>query len=268
MKVSVVMCVYNAEKYVSQSIESILFQTYNDFEFIILDDCSTDSTLDLVKKYQKQDTRIKVITNNENKGLTYSLNKAIEFAKGEYIARMDADDISHKQRLEKQVGFLERNNDIAVLGTCAKNINEEGIITGNRRVPLNHTKIEEVIKIVNPLIHPSVMFRKKRIEDIGGYDNRYRVVQDYELWFRCIEYDLKLANLPYELIYYRVNDNYLNRKSLKYRITDLKIRYNAYRRLKIPIFKRYGILVPIVLGFTPAPILKISYKYLRKIDPR
>lgn len=262
------MCVFNAEKYIKESIESILSQTYNDLEFIILDDYSTDNTFNIIKEFEKKDDRIKIIKNNQNKGLTYSLNKAMEFAKGEYIARMDADDISHGERLKKQVSFLDNNDEIIVLGTCGRNIDEAGIDMGSRKVPITPGEIQKVLRVVNPMIHPSVMFRKDAIKDIGGYNVNYRVVQDYELWFRCIENGFELANLPDELIYYRVNNKYLERKSFNYRLIDAKIRYNGYKKIKLPIYKRFGVLIPLILGIMPPSILKRLYKYFKRLDPR
>lgn len=113
----VVMSCYNREKYVVEAIESILNQTYTNFEFIIIDDCSTDNTFEIVKEYAKKDNRILALKNDKNYCYVHSLNKGIEIAKGKYIARMDDDDISLPERFEKQVEFLEKNEDIIALGT-------------------------------------------------------------------------------------------------------------------------------------------------------
>jgi len=266
--ISVIMSVYNAEKYLKKAIESILDQSFDDFEFIIIDDKSQDSSADIISRYSKKDQRIKYFKNRENKGLTFSLNKGLKLAHGDYIARMDADDISHPKRLEKQYTYLQKNNDIALLGTAAYNIDEKGEVISNRNVPLSFEEIKENIKMVNPIIHPSVMFRKKDIIDIGCYNEKYTKVQDYELWFRAIANGLKAENLEEQLLYYRVNNQYFERKSLNYRITDLKVRWTGYNLLSLPLYKRYGILIPILLGVTPSFILKKIYKYLKKLDPR
>ncbi|HAS7841575.1 TPA: glycosyltransferase family 2 protein, partial [Vibrio cholerae] len=115
-KISVVMSVYNGEKYLGEAIDSILKQTFSDFEFIIINDGSTDKTLEIIKSYMKKDDRI-VLVSRENKGLIVSLNEGLDLAKGQYIARMDADDISIKSRFEKQIEFLDSNPDIGVCGT-------------------------------------------------------------------------------------------------------------------------------------------------------
>ncbi|MFW6016530.1 MAG: glycosyltransferase [bacterium] len=266
--ISVIMSVYNAEKYLEEAVESILTQSYKDFEFIIIDDKSTDNSADIIKSYAIKDERIKYIKNDINRGLTYSLNKALDLAEGKYIARMDADDISIKNRFEIQYNYLENNKDISLLGTSAYNINETGDIIAERNVPFTFEEIKNSIKLVNPVIHPSVMFRKRDILAIGGYNEKFKKVQDYELWFRVIANGLKIENLSERLLYYRVNDQYFERKSWDYRITDLKVRWTGYKLLNLPIYKRYGVLVPIILGITPPFILKGIYKYLKKLDPR
>jgi integrase len=173
---------------------------------------------------------------------------------------------------DKVVNFhtLRRSiaTNLAKNGTSAYNIDEKGEIISNRNVPLSFEEIKKNIKMVNPIIHPSVMFRKKDIMDIGCYNEKYTKVQDYELWFRAIANGLKVENLEEQLLYYRVNNQYFERKSLNYRITDLKVRWTGYNLLCIPLYKRYGILIPIVLGITPSFILKKTYKYLKKLDPR
>jgi glycosyltransferase involved in cell wall biosynthesis len=262
------MSVYNAEKYLEKAIESILTQSLYDFEFIIINDKSNDSSSDIISKFADQDQRIKYIENENNRGLTYSLNKALELAQGEYIARMDADDISTPYRLEKQFDYLQKNKEISLIGTSAYNINEDGEVIAERNVPLEYEEIKKSINLINPIIHPSVMFRKKDILDIGGYNEEFKKVQDYELWFRIIANGLKVENLSDRLLYYRVNNQYFERKSLNYRTTDLKVRWKGYKLLSLPIQKRYGIFVPIVLGITPPFILKRLYKYLKKLDPR
>lgn len=266
--ISVIMSVYNAEKYLREAIESILDQSFDDFEFIIVDDKSIDNSAHIIKSYAKRDNRIKYIKNDTNRGLTYSLNKALKLAKGKYIARMDADDISIKERLEVQYNYLENNKDVFLLGTSAYNIDEDGEIVGERNIPLEYEKIKKKINLVNPIIHPSVMFRKKDVLAIGGYNENFKKVQDYELWFRIIANGLKVENLKDRLLYYRVNSQYFERKSLKYRITDIKVRWRGYKLLSLPVYKRYGIVVPILLGITPPFILKGLYKYLKKLDPR
>jgi glycosyltransferase involved in cell wall biosynthesis len=138
-RISVVMSVYNGEKYLRQAIESILQQTYTDFEFIIIDDGSTDSSREIIQSYD--DKRIRLVINEQNIGLTKSLNKGIRLAKGEFIARMDADDISLPQRFEKQVAYLDSHPEVGVLGTYANIIDHRGKIINNIIFPTEHETI-------------------------------------------------------------------------------------------------------------------------------
>ncbi|MFA6136378.1 MAG: glycosyltransferase [Candidatus Paceibacterota bacterium] len=200
-KISVVMSVYNGEKFLKGAINSILSQTFTDFEFIIINDGSTDKSLDTIKTYQ--DPRIKIIS-RENKGLTHSLNEGIKMSKGSYIARMDADDISLPTRLEEQIKFLELNKEIAICGTWAKIIDEKGEEMGEYKTPINNEEIKRRIIFHNPFIHPSVMFKKEIMETVGLYNPKLKHVEDYELWTRIVS-KFKTANIPQFLLKYRQN---------------------------------------------------------------
>jgi glycosyltransferase involved in cell wall biosynthesis len=258
------MSAYNAEKYISEAIESILNQSFKDFEFIIINDCSKDNSLEIIKGYAKEDNRIRLVNNKENLGLTKSLNKGIKLAEGKYIARMDADDIAEKDRFKEQVEFLEENNDIDILGALAKDIDEEGNLLGERTVPVTNNEIINILPKLSPMIHPAVMFRKKSLERINFYNENYRTSQDYEMWFRAKAAGLKFYNLPKCLLRYRVNNNYFERKSFKYRLNDIKVRYKGYLNIKLPIHKWYPLCIPLILGVIPAWM----YKLLKKADPR
>lgn len=262
--ISVIMSVYNAEKYLAQSISSILNQTYKDFEFLIINDCSTDKSVKIIKEFLQDDNRIDLIDNRIRLGLTKNLNRAIDQSKGELIARMDADDISEPDRFEKQASFLAENPKIGVLGSCAIDIDEEGNQIGERNVPITNEGIISTLYKVNPMCHPSIMYRKKIIERIGLYDERYRVVQDYDLWFRCAAAGILMHNLEDRLLQYRINDDYTARKSFKYRLTDAKIRYRGYNRIGLDPLKRIYVLLPFLLGLVPSSF----YSKLKKYDPR
>ena len=266
--ISVIMSAYNSEKYIEKAIESILDQSFADFEFIIVDDASKDNTLDIIESYQKSDQRIKLLRNKNNLGLTKSLNKALNESQNNYIARMDADDISHPERLETQINYLKDNPEIDILGTSAYNINEQGDILKGRTVPLSCSDIKNTILLANPVIHSSVIMKKSSLNSIDNYNETFKKVQDYELWFRSLANDLIIENLPDKLLYYRVNDEYFNRKSLKYRMTEFKVRLKGYKYLNTPIHKRYGLLIPLILGLTPKFLLKPAYKFMKKFDPR
>jgi len=181
-KISVIMAVYNGEKYLEEAIESILDQSFDDFEFIIVDDGSIDRTSEILREYAKKDERIKIITNSKNIGLTKSLNKAIEQAKGEYIARQDADDISAPERLEKQIRLLESNDNLGCVGCNASVIDENGGFI--RKVVLPRTDLNLYIRKRNCFIHGSLIFPRHVLEEINGYDEKMKLAQDYDLILR------------------------------------------------------------------------------------
>jgi len=200
LSVSVLMAVFNAEKYVRAAIDSILSQSFREFEFIIIDDASQDQSVQIISTYQ--DERVRLVRNEENIGLTRSLNKALDIARGTYIARMDADDISDPTRLEKQVSFLDAHPEVGVCGSWTYYLR-----TANKRELWKYPKQDEVIRIElllrNQLAHPSIMLRRSIIEVHQlRYNSNYYTSQDYDLWVRMSDY-CQLANLPEPLISYR-----------------------------------------------------------------
>lgn len=178
-KISVVMSVYDGEKYLREAIDSILNQTFTDFEFIIVNDGSTDSSLEIIQSYH--DDRIRAINNKINIGLTKSLNNAIREARGEYIARQDADDISLPNRFEEQIKYLAEHPEVALLGTGIYMIDNGGKILGKRIALANPSK--SLLKS-NQFNHGSTMFRREVIAELGGYNELFTYGQDYELWLR------------------------------------------------------------------------------------
>lgn len=234
-KISVIMSVYNGEKYLRKAIESVLAQSYSNFEFIIINDGSTDNSLSIIQSFN--DSRIKLIS-RENKGLINSLNEGINLAVGKYIARMDADDICDIHRLEKQFDYLEKNADIYLCGTWAKAINENDKIVGEYSYPPTTSgKIKKYLLFHNAFIHPSVMFKKEIIKKAGIYNGKYRHVEDYELWTRVLR-KFQAANLPEFLLYYRINQGGITRsKNSEMRTRALLVRLLVILRifLKIPV---------------------------------
>lgn len=212
-KISVIMSVYNGEKFLEEAVLSVLNQTYKDFEFIIIDDGSTDSSLEMLGGFEKKDERIRLVS-RKNKGLTPSLNEGIKLAQGEYIARMDGDDISMPERFEKQLDFLEKNKEIALCGTWAINIDENGNEIGEYKTPTTHKEIKKMILFHNPFIHPSVMIRKSVFEKVGLYSEHFKHIEDYELWTRVLAH-FKTANIQEFLLKYRITGNGVTRKNRK-----------------------------------------------------
>lgn len=203
VKVSVVMAVYNGAEVIRTTVDSILSQTFRNFEFIIVDDCSRDDTVKITESCR--DPRIILIKNSANSGQTKSLNTGLKAARGEYVARTDAGDISFPQRLEKQVAFLDKHPDVAVLGTSAIRYNEEGRIIDVVHMPTTERAIRQRLLVTTPLVHVSVMMRKDVIIPMGGYDDDFYVLADYELWSRLIINGCKLANIKEVLAGYMVS---------------------------------------------------------------
>lgn len=206
-KVSVIMPVYNTANYLNEAIDSILNQSFTDFEFIIVDDCSNDGSLEIIKSYK--DKRIVLIENEVNKGYVFGLNYAISISKGEFIARMDSDDISDNKRLEIQYSFMLNNKGVLVCGT---NI---GIIGSSKVVkyPENHDEIKRGLLTSNVLAHPSVIMRKSSFNlsnsNEGPYINTFVPSEDYELWTTLI-FKGKFHNLQQELLRYRVHEKQIS----------------------------------------------------------
>ena len=206
-KVSVIMSVYKEPiEWMKQAIDSILRQTFKDFEFIIVNDNpSREENNQILSKYIKSDTRVKVITNDTNIGLTKSLNKGIKEANGEYIARMDADDISLSLRFEKQVGYLDNNKDIFACGASAYKIDDYNKEIGVYKVESDSNINRSLMPFKSPLIHPLAMFRRIYKGNLVLFDESYKYSQDYALWS---SYTLeKISNLDEILLKYRITSS-------------------------------------------------------------
>ena len=202
--VSVVMSAYNAEKFIGDSIRSILDQTYDNWEFIIINDCSSDNTLQIIERFSDNDSRIKLIHNKENLGLTRSLNIGLKHAEGEFIARLDADDTSEPLRLEKQVNFLNHHPDTVLVGSGGYLINSLGHKVSGINVISREFVIRRLMTHLNLFIHSSIMVRRSIIEDIGWYREKFRYAQDYDLILRLSD-KYMLLNIPDHLVGWRIS---------------------------------------------------------------
>lgn len=201
-RISVLMPAYNSAKYVAEAIESILNQTFTDFEFIIINDGSTDDTARVVREYAARDPRIKFIDNQKNQGLIAVLNQGLDLCTGEYIARMDSDDISLPMRFEKQIKYMDANPDVGILGTAGQNFGANNDVNYSPEI----VDAVELLRGVG-FYHPSVMMRRAVLDKYGlRYDSNYYLVEDHELWSRALHVT-KLRNLPEVLIKYRVHSN-------------------------------------------------------------
>lgn len=197
------MPVYNATPYLAEALESILMQTFKDWELILIDDGSTDDIMSVLSKYR--DERVYYIKNEINLGLIKTLNKGIDYCSGDYIARMDADDISHPRRLEHQVNFMDKHPEYLMCGTNALVIDNDRLRTGKIRNLTSNDFLQVNLLFSTPFVHPSMMIRKEVLE-VNKYDENYKHAEDYELWCR-IAHQGKIANIDKDLLLYRWHDS-------------------------------------------------------------
>jgi len=204
--ISVVMSVFNDDHYVRHAIESVLSQTFTDFEFIIVDDGCTDNTRAIIEAYS--DKRIRLVINENNIGLAPSLNKAIRLSNAKYVARQDADDISLSERLSREVEYLETHSDVALVGSSAVRISHSGEWIGYWNAIAEDIDLKWTLLFCNPFIHSSIMMRRSVADQVGCYTERPEVakafVEDYDLWSR-INRISRSANLRQPLLKYRLN---------------------------------------------------------------
>jgi glycosyltransferase involved in cell wall biosynthesis len=202
--VTILMPVYNTPlKYLRSSVESILHQSYNNYEFIIIDESNDNNVINYLGEVCDEDKRVRYYHFNKGYGYINCLNYGIEKSKGEYIARMDADDIANHMRIEKQVKYFKDNPSISILGSAVTLINENGKTLSKRIYPNTDRKIKKQLHIWNPICHSSVMFRATLVKEIGVYSNNVEI-EDYDLWFRAKKYGANFANLTEPLINYRI----------------------------------------------------------------
>lgn len=232
--VSIIMGVYNCEETVRDSIESIISQSCQNWEFIICDDGSTDATYDICREYARKDRRFTVLRNRQNRKLEASLNRCLARAQGKYIARMDADDISLPLRLEKETGFLETHPHIAAVGCCCYITDGKNIVS-KRRYKEYPQKKDLLLR--TPYAHPAVCVRKEVYDRLQGYAEDKKIVraQDLELWFRFYENGFTGYNLQEYLFQYRESFHDYKKRSLKSGMQTAGVFLKGYKRLHAPL---------------------------------
>ena len=203
--VTVLMSVYNGEDFLAEAIESISDQTFKDFEFLIVNDGSTDKSSEIVSHFVRKDRRIRLI-DQDNKGLVAALNRGLKEARGTLIARIDADDIAYPNRLEKQVAHMTENPEIIASGSSITLIDTQGQIMRQIKYPVTKDKVRKQMMKGSKLAHPAVMMRRAVVLKVGAYREVCRPADDYDLWLRLLEVG-EIDNLQEPLLYYREHDN-------------------------------------------------------------
>jgi len=222
-KISVILPVYNGEDYLAEAINSILAQTFTDFELIIIDDGSSDDSLSIIQQYQKEDVRIKILS-RENRGLVYTLNELINLAKGFWVARMDQDDISLPNRIERQLQWLaETDADICGTGIKLFDCNDDRFF----HFPIGNDAIKMKLLFESPLAHPTVIMKTNLVRSLK-YDPAYEKCEDYDLWERAAQKNWKMTNVPEVLLLYRKHESQISTvsSSIQHKLSqDIRRRY-------------------------------------------
>jgi glycosyltransferase involved in cell wall biosynthesis len=254
-EISVILSVFNNEKYLKAAIDSILSQTYSDFELLIMNDGSTDKSQKIINSYN--DKRIRMFRNKKRQGLAWCLNYLIRKASGKLIARMDGDDIAYKNRLKEQYNFFKLNPEFVLVGGWAKIINRKGRIIGKLTPLLKYKEIKRNIISNNHFIHPAVMFRKKIFKKIGGYDKSLFYSQDYDLFLRMVA-KYPCANINKYLIKFRWRPDF-DKQKIQHK-TALKLRIKAISQYGYPKIQLIKLIKPLVFYLIPSFIKKIFWE--------
>lgn len=260
--ISVIMGVHNGARTLNRAVESILNQTFKNFEFVICDDCSSDDTLSMLQKLSSQDDRLVILKNEQNLGLSATLNKCISVAHGRYLARMDDDDVSHSERFEKQLNFLESHPEISIVGCRRNNFDEHGIwATSDIEGELSRSDVFSG----RFFTHPTVMLRKKDIETAGGYTVSPRTMrgQDFDLWCKMFAAGYRGYILSEVLFDYYEDRNSVKEPKFKTRFYNFQT-HMLWRR-KLGLSMKYDIYAwkEILAGILPNKLL-VYYKQNRK----
>ena len=257
-ELSVIMPVYKESVNVLRNcVNSVLNQTYKDFEFVIVAE-PNESNVDFFKDIEKSDSRVKVIRNRTRLGVAETRNRAINECSGRFISFVDADDYSALNRFEKQLAFLQDNPDISVVGSNMFIVDEHNIIIGERASPEAHDDIKKNFLLTMPLANPTVMVRKKDIDEVGIFDSSLVKSEDFELWLRFLAHNKKMHNLQEKLLYYRVSSGH-NEKRPKIHWVNNYIVRKKFGKYIWPLYQRF---VSLSAYFLISNVPSVSLNYL------
>jgi glycosyltransferase involved in cell wall biosynthesis len=242
-KISIIIVTYNRDMFIREALDSALAQSYTDWEIIVLDDASEDTTGDIVKEYTNKDSRIKYYKNDENMGIAKTRNTCLYLARGIYIAPLDSDDTwLDKDKLKKQVEFLDANPDYALLGGGIMHVNTKSEPVKKVLFPVYDSVIRNIILQYNPFAQSTLLYRKNVAIECGGYSTEYKICDDYDLWLK-IGLKYKFTNIPQILSSYRIhggNITHTKRLTTAREILDIVKKYkSSYKRGSIAIIKAY-----------------------------
>lgn len=260
--ISVIMGVYNGERFLREAIDSILGQTYGNFEFIICNDCSTDGSAEILQEYATKDKRIKLLDNEHNLGLAATLNKCLGEARGTFIARMDSDDRSLPDRFDSQLKWLEKNPEVCALGCAVEFIDDNGNVFGTRTITSDrYYELSDAVR-QSVLVHPSVMMRKESVMAVGGYSSNKLTTraEDYDLWCKLCEKGAVIANTNHVLFQYREDESNIVRRKYVYRLQEARLKWHWIRRAKRPITELRYAIKPLIVGLIPLSIYKKMHR--------
>jgi glycosyltransferase EpsE len=256
---SVLITVFNDERFLPTALDSLLQQEFDDYEVIIVDDCSFDSTPAIINDYSSKFRSFKAIRNSENFGLGRSLTIGSESCRGEFIMRFDSDDVCFSNRMLVAFNYISSHPEIDILGSSAVIIDYHGTKTGLRSVPLKHADIANKVWAC-PFIHPSVFLRRSAYHSIGGYDPSISRCCDYDLWFRAVKFNLHFHNIVEPLIYYRHDINTQRKNSTRYLFEQAAVGLRWCWRLKLSYWKYLAVVYPFIRGLLPLRIKSALYK--------
>lgn len=258
--VSVIMGIYNCQDTLAEALDSIVNQTYTEWEIIMCDDGSQDHTVDIAEMYLKRyPDKIFLLRNGVNHGLNYTLNRCLEEARGEYIARMDGDDICSPIRFEKEVSVLESNPDISIVSTEMSLFDERGV-WGQTHAKAKPQKYDLLKK--TPFCHAPCMVRKEAYEAVSGYSvgDRLLRVEDYHLWVKMYEKGFRGVNIQEPLYSMRDDRNAFSRRKFKFRLNEAYVKAYAVKHLGLPIYGYAYCLRPIAVGLMPGWLYKLMHR--------
>ena len=256
-KVSVIMGVYNCENTLDDAINCILKQSFSDWEMIICDDGSSDRTFEIALKYVCD--KIKLLRNEKNRGLNYTLNKCLAYSNGEYIARMDGDDLCSEDRFLKEVNELDHHKEIAIVSCNMEYFDEDGVweMCRKKEYPIGKDFLYET-----PFCHAPCMVRREAYRTVNGYtdEKRFLRVEDYHLWVKMYEAGFRGYNIQEFLYKMRDDRNAYRRRKFKYRLNESYVKILAVKKLKLPIYGYLFSIKPILVGLLPKKVYDFLHR--------